>query len=259
MSSMAAADLLVMAVYFAGLSVALRSSFLASLFQGKDKLTKEETHATFQDESDAGTTSEATETTQGFVLKVQAIGCVSVLGLLIVQASVAFEKLMAPILPGTACAAIAGLAPLVQRTLLNRRNSLAREMQTLARLLSEFCLQLLFASIGTSAKLGEALLRGPACLCFSLLALGVHITAAFAGSLLAKRWFRLPLVLEDVLVASNAAIGGPATAAAFAGRIKSSRQRGLTMAGTVWGVVGYAVGTTIGVALYKILQTAAMT
>ncbi|KAL7581364.1 hypothetical protein ACA910_021957 [Epithemia clementina (nom. ined.)] len=75
------------------------------------------------------------------------------------------------------------------------------------------------------------------------------------------------ITLEDVLVASNAAIGGPATAAAFCGRIiprsdessttssssSSSWLKGLTYAATVWGVVGYAIGTTIGVITYRLL------
>ena len=260
MSSMAGADLLVMAIYFACMAVALRSRFLSLIFlkDNKDSALpkKHQQVINSQDNISLGeNATEAKETT--FVQMLQAAGCVSVLGFLIVKASSIIEIAMAPILPGTACAIIAGLAPLVQRNLLNTNSSFSREMQKSAPLLSELCLQLLFASIGVSAKIGEALVRGPACLCFSLFALTVHVFLALAGSVFIQRWFRFPLLLEDVLVASNAAIGGPATAAAFAGRIDTSRQRGLTMAGTVWGVVGYAVGTTIGVALYKLLYTAA--
>jgi len=43
---------------------------------------------------------------------------------------------------------------------------------------------------------------------------------------------------------------------AFASRMQGPRQRGLFLAAAVWGVVGYAIGTTIGVFLYKtLLQT----
>jgi uncharacterized membrane protein len=61
---------------------------------------------------------------------------------------------------------------------------------------------------------------------------------------------------EDVLIASNAAIGGPATAAAFCGQLAESNPRkpGLTLAATVYGVVGYATGTTIGASLFRILK-----
>jgi uncharacterized membrane protein len=59
--------------------------------------------------------------------------------------------------------------------------------------------------------------------------------------------------LEDVLIASNAAIGGPATAAAFCSRIRGPRQEGLTYAAVVWGVFGYAIGTTMGILFYRFL------
>ena len=59
------------------------------------------------------------------------------------------------------------------------------------------------------------------------------------------------LQLRHVLVASNAAIGGPATAAAFAGQQKT----GLTLAATLWGVVGYGVGTNLGIAASQWYQS----
>lgn len=45
--------------------------------------------------------------------------------------------------------------------------------------------------------------------------------------------------------------GGPATAAAFAGSIGGHRS--LVVAATLWGIVGYAVGTTVGVTLSQFL------
>jgi uncharacterized membrane protein len=94
---------------------------------------------------------------------------------------------------------------------------------------------------------------GPACLVFSLWALLVHLIVVVVGSL------PLRVELEDVWIASNAAIGGPATAAAFCNRMKNNSNgdnnqllQGRTMvAATVWGVVGYAIGTTLGVAIYR--------
>ena len=56
-------------------------------------------------------------------------------------------------------------------------------------------------------------------------------------------------------MASNAAIGGPATAATFAGQLAGSRKEELAIAGTFWGVVGYGFGTTIGFLLYRVLST----
>jgi len=225
MSSMAAADLIVMGAYFASMALLLKSTFLSKLFAGDENQTPttskndgqldttggdddgESTAAKDVDNSKMGTTK------QQFTLSLLATTLVTSLALFVVKVSTRIEKFLAPILPGTACAVIAVLAPVLQQQFLQRNSALTREMQKKARLLAEFCLQLLFASIGTSAKLGEALIRGPGCLVFSLVALAIHIVTIFAGSWLAKSWFRLPLLLEDILIASNAAIGGPATAA----------------------------------------------
>jgi uncharacterized membrane protein len=64
--------------------------------------------------------------------------------------------------------------------------------------------------------------------------------------------------LEEAWIASNAAIGGPATAAAYVMNCMKGRSvrddrllQGRTIAATVWGVVGYAVGTVLGVAMYN--------
>ena len=53
----------------------------------------------------------------------------------------------------------------------------------------------------------------------------------------------------------NAAIGGPATAAAFCGQMRPDlgKLQGRTISATVWGVVGYAIGTIVGVSMmYRI-------
>ena len=54
--------------------------------------------------------------------------------------------------------------------------------------------------------------------------------------------------VDEALVASNACVGGPATAAAFA---ISSRREDLVVPAVVWGTVGYAFGTGLGMALYN--------
>jgi len=63
-----------------------------------------------------------------------------------------------------------------------------------------------------------------------------------------KRFF----LLQHMLIASNAAIGGPATAAVFAG---NSCRLGpeYVIAATFWGVFGYAIGTPIGVRIFRFL------
>lgn len=256
LSSMAAADLLVMAAYFSIMAASLKSNFLSKIFGGSSNASKgaSEDQNERKDKSNRTVKSHAGNS-KVLGTKALATVVVSALAFSIVKISTHIEKMAASIIPGLACAIIAILAPAAQRFLFSKKNNgLVREIQNVASPLSDVCFLLLFASIGTSANLEEALLQGPACLSFSILALAVHIIAVVGGSLQVKKWLRLNFVLEDVLVASNAAIGGPSTAAAFAGRMKGSRQRGLTMAGTVMGIIGYAVGTTVGVTLFRILQ-----
>ncbi|KAL7581366.1 hypothetical protein ACA910_021959 [Epithemia clementina (nom. ined.)] len=136
------------------------------------------------------------------------------------------------------------------------------------------------SSAATQARVAW-LQSGPACIIVSLLSLLVHcvfiLTTSWLWVVWPPKWslFRNGqqaagtvkannhqktngnvIYLEDVLVASNAAIGGPATAAAFCGRIPqgtiriSSFLKGLAYAATVWGIVGYAIGTTVGVFSY---------
>jgi uncharacterized membrane protein len=261
-SSMAAADLVVMALYFAFLDWALYSPRLQRLYaRGRQNNTEvEETKQLLQRElettsTETSTSKESASATTTIAQRwgslfqnMRAIVLVSGLALTIVQVAVRVERALSNIIPGTACAVIAVLTPLIQR-LLPSQNQLVTEMKEVAAPLAEWCFLCLFASIGMSANLGQALRSGPSCLLFSLTALMVHVVIVFSGSL------RIGSRLEDVLVASNAAVGGPATAAAFSGRIPTSpRSNGLFMAATVWGVVGYAVGTTIGVTMYRALQ-----
>lgn len=255
MSSMAAADTFVMAMYFATMALALRSKYLAKLFESPNE---GETAGSIHGEEAAISAPTKPSAEKDILLEVgqktTATTLVTALAWTIVAVSSKIEQLMTPILPGLACAVIAATAPIAQRMLSKRNTVLTTEMQRSARSLAEVLLLMFFASIGAGANLGQVLRNGPACICFSLLALSVHVGLAFTLSVLAKRSFQQSIQLEDVLVASNAAIGGPSTAAAFAGRVKGPRQLGLTMAGTTWGVVGYAIGTTIGVSLYGRLK-----
>lgn len=259
MGTMAAADTFVMALYFAVMTLALKSKFLARMFDGGTS------NSEIQPRSSKAEEDQAKELFPPFVSKketaipvattVSTTTLVTALALVIVKVASTVEGFLSPILPGAACAVIAIVTPAVQRLLSKQRSSFTKQMERAAAKLSKFALLLFFAAVGVSCNLRSALLHGPACVCFSLLALSVHIFVAFAGSLVAKKIFPLQrITLQDVLVASNAAVGGPATAAAFAGRMNVPRQRGLTVAGTVWGVVGYAIGTTIGVSLHSILR-----
>jgi len=196
----------------------------------------------------------------------------------IVSASTRFEKIVYSFsgIPGMGCAAIASLSTgagwilrrikIVWTSAKGREKELVpwlqKEMNRVCPNLSGLCFNLLFAAIGTAANVGVALRHGPASFLFASSALLVHFVTMLLGSLaISKAIPKLKLSIEELAVASNAAIGGPATAAAFAGSLgtgedlisSTRKRRGLVLAGTTWGVFGYAVGTSIGVWLSKIL------
>ena len=56
--------------------------------------------------------------------------------------------------------------------------------------------------------------------------------------------------IDEALVASNACVGGPATAAAFA---TATCREDLVVPAVVWGTGGYASGTGLGMALYDVM------
>jgi uncharacterized membrane protein len=240
---MAAADLLVMAFYFAFLTAAAQSSRLKTLFHHDDGETESTATVRFGEETDSLPQLKSFSFQMGMAAMLAAA-----LSLGIVKIANRVEGALARILPGTACAVICLLGMLVSRHM--PLTSFWRDVRLTAKPLSQVCFHLLFASLGITANLGQAFVEGPACVWFSLTALLIHIFITLSGSLALKRFGNVKL--EHVLVASNAAIGGPATAAAFCGQISSTA--GLAVAATVWGVVGYAAGTGIGVRLYQLLH-----
>ena len=76
------------------------------------------------------------------------------------------------------------------------------------------------------------------------------------------RFESFPLSVEEVVIASNTAICGPATAAALVAKmmatdmsntLNKTEWKGLALAGTFWGIVGYAFATYIGVSISRAL------
>jgi uncharacterized membrane protein len=276
LGSLATADLIVMALYFSFLASALQAPFFQKLLyqdQPKETRTSPSTSSSLVlpqlietgsssslNEQDSLENSTFGRHNTSFFEKSIAVGLIMSLTLAVVGVASCVEVRIGHLIPGTACTVIAMTAPAINTFLQTIKNKKVKrtwyEMQNVASPLSVLLFQSLFASIGTSANLRQALESGPACLCFSSLALIVHMLFTLAVCRLAKKWRWLSpgAQLEDVLIASNAAIGGPATAAAFCGQMtKGPRLRGWTMAATFWGVVGYAIGTTLGVGMFRLV------
>ena len=290
LGSLVTADLFTMAIYFSFLSSSLDWEWLVSKFSYAATTTNhaveqkkyiENDMAQQQASKDNKTDLESqreimsSSSSSSLVSSDRNSVCLASVPLLIstfliVQGANRIENVLGKFVPGTACAVIAIVAPIL--------NSLVKDkdfwtpFSKAASVWSDFFFLSFFASIGVAANLSSALSMGPACLLFSAIALVVHVLGTVFGCLLWKRVV-VELVghfggennsdasppsldLEDVWIASNAAIGGPATAAAFCGQMKKrdpDKLQGRTISATVWGVVGYAIGTMVGVSMYRII------
>ena len=103
---------------------------------------------------------------------------------------------------------------------------------------------LFFVTIGASANLfelaGEAMILVP----YAMMIVGSHLLVLMIGTNLLK------IDLAEALVASNACIMGPATAAAIAA---GQGWRGLVTPGLLVGVLGYVIANFLGVAVTELL------
>jgi len=99
-------------------------------------------------------------------------------------------------------------------------------------------MQVFFATIGASADFMMVIEAGSILFVFAALILCVHLVTI----LVAGKVFRLDLA--EIVIASNANMGGPATSAAMA---TARRWDGLVIPAVLCGTFGYAVATFIGV------------
>jgi uncharacterized membrane protein len=101
-------------------------------------------------------------------------------------------------------------------------------------------MQVFFAAIGASANILVVLKVGPVLFIFAALILFVHLIFLLTAGKLFK------LDLAELVIASNANMGGPTTAAAMA---VARRWKALVIPAVLCGTLGYAIATFIGVAV----------
>ena len=110
--------------------------------------------------------------------------------------------------------------------------------------IATFMMYVFFAVIGAGADLGQVLGAALPATLFLVVLILVHLGLL----LVVGRLLRLDLA--EAMVASNACILGPPTAAALAA---SRGWRELVMPGMLVGILGYSIGTFIGVGIYQSL------
>lgn len=106
-------------------------------------------------------------------------------------------------------------------------------------------LNIFFAVIGASADIGLAIRVAPKIILITFIIVTIHLIWLIVWGK------RFKIGLKELIIASNANIGGPATAAAMA---SSQQWHSLVVPGILCGTLGYAIATFIGTAFAHILE-----
>lgn len=116
-----------------------------------------------------------------------------------------------------------------------------RKLAPAGRVLGNAAMQLFVAAIGAGGDLRSIFSAGKALFLFSVVQIGVHFGVVYLGG-----FKLLKFDLRALAASSNAAVGGPTTAAAMCA---SKRWDDLVLPSILVGILGYASGTFIALAM----------
>ena len=113
-------------------------------------------------------------------------------------------------------------------------------------------LQFFFATVGMSGAISKVLTMAPLLFVFSFLQVAIHL----ALILLIGRSKIFNYSLKEVILASNANVGGPTTAAAMCA---AKQWRSYFVPSMLSGILGYSIATFVSIAMgYGVLKPLAM-
>ena len=142
------------------------------------------------------------------------------------------------------------------------KNALFEELEVLSSIGSLFLVCMFYSIVGLSSGLGEFASVGTTLLLLITSILTIHLFVLLIGSklfnmILAKfggggnnMSQQMPFIdIDSAIVASNAAIGGPATAASYASMIG---RPDLVVSASLAGILGYLIGSPLGLYLSRL-------
>lgn len=153
-------------------------------------------------------------------------------------------------LPGISAAVITSISLLVFTGWRSRDGRSFRGVQGAVSTTSSLFFNVFFAAMGAGARLSQILATGPAMTAFMGITLVAHTLILALGVWAVNRFSKARVGISEMVCASNANIGGPATAAAMATSLNCHH---LVVPCTIFGTVGYAAATLLGIAMYRFL------
>lgn len=256
LGALAAADIFLMSVYFSFLVAANKTPFFRRVFPGiafqegcRPGPMLEELGGKKVAEASGGIAVKQLGWWRSFRSRATDSLALFVIGSIICFFSSMVAR-MSP-LPGTSTMLVTFLAVVATRGFGRFAPDFQSDLSRTAPLIATVLLNAFFGSVGASGRWVEVVGVAPAVFVFASLALVVHVSFMAIGATALNHCCGAGLSIDDLIVASNANIGGPSTAATFAGLIGKDE---LVIPAAVWGTVGYAIATSLGVGVWAVLR-----